>query len=132
MTRLFVRAGWLALLLGPLLALAACQPDPQAAAEAVQAYLEARVASDVDRMVSVSCPTWEAQARVEATSFASMNAALDGVSCSVSGTQDDYTLVSCQGKITTTYQGEAREWSVADHPFRTVLQDGEYVMCGYQ
>ncbi len=101
------------------------------AASAIEKYLAARAASDVDQMTLLSCPAWEAQARVEATSFKSMNARLQDVACTVSGTQGDSTLVTCQGKIVTTYQGEAREWSVGDHPFKVVQQDGEWRMCGY-
>ena len=101
------------------------------AASAIEKYLAARAASDVDQMTLLSCPTWEAQARVEAASFKSMNAKLEGVTCQVGSGTGDSTLVNCQGKIVTTYQGEAREWNVGDHPFKAALQDGEWRMCGY-
>jgi hypothetical protein len=113
------------------LLVAGCQADEQGAARAVESYLQARVASDVDRMTQLACPAWESQARVEAISFQAMNASLHGVVCSVDGRDGDYTRVTCSGKITTTYQGEAREWSVADQAYRTVLDGGEWRMCGY-
>ena len=114
--------------------LAGCQASASqaGAASAIQKYLAARAASDIDQMTLLSCPTWEAQARIEAASFKSMNAKLQDVICQVSGTDGSTTLVTCQGKIVTTYQGEAREWTVGDHPFKVVQQDGEWRMCGYQ
>lgn len=122
------------LCLGLALLLAGCGGRGQStagAARAIEAYLQARVQSDVDKMTLLSCPEWEAQARIEATSFQSMNARLDGVTCQENGGDASNTLVSCQGKIVTTYQGETREWGVADHPYKAVQQDGEWRMCGY-
>jgi hypothetical protein len=122
---------------GPAIALivfvlAGCQADKQGGASAaIEAYLAARVESDIDRMTLLSCPAWEANARVEATSFQSMDARLDGVSCSVSETDGTTALVACTGQIVTTYQGETRQWTVAEHPYQAVLDDGEWRMCGY-
>jgi hypothetical protein len=94
--------------------LAACQPSADGAARAI-----------------VACPAWEAQARIEALTFEAMDARLEGVSCAVLGEDGEYTLVACQGKIVTTYQGETREWSVEEHPYRAALAGGEWRMCGY-
>src|SRR5688572_32714993 len=117
-TKLF-RVGpfWLAAV---SLLLAACGTgggDTSGAASAVEAYLQARVDENVEQMTLLSCPAWEAQARLEAVSFQSMDATLDGVTCEPGGAQGDGTLVNCQGQIVTTYQGEVREWSVAEHPY---------------
>src|SRR5206468_12834353 len=115
MKRLLSNCGWLALIL--VIFLSGCQAGQAGqtgAASAIQKYLQARAASDVDQMTLLSCPAWEAQARVEAASFKSMNAKLDAVTCQVSGSDSGSTLVTCQGKIVTTYQGEARQWSVGD------------------
>jgi hypothetical protein len=102
------------------------------ASQTVQAYLEARVQGDLDKMINLSCSAWEAQARVEAASFKSMKASLDGVACQDSGTSGQYSLVSCKGKIVTSYNGESRDWSVADHPYRVVKDGSDWRMCGYQ
>ena len=111
--------------------LAACQSDQEAPAQAIESYLAAKVESNVDEMTRLSCPDWEAQAQIEATSFASMDAQLDNVSCTTGAADGDYTLVSCTGQIVTTYQGENRTWSVADHPYRALNDGGEWLMCGY-
>ena len=107
------------------------QGSQDGAAATVEAYLQARVEKNVEQMVLLACPAWEAQARLEAVSFQSMEARLEGVVCQANGTDGTNTLVDCQGKITTTYQGEVREWSVSDHPYVVALQEGEWRMCGY-
>ncbi len=112
-------------------ALVACSSDQDAPAKAIQDYLAAKVDSNVDKMTQLSCPDFEFQAQVEATSFASMDAALDNVTCKTSGTDGSFTLVSCAGQIVTTYQGENRTWSVSDHPYRVIEDGGTWLMCGY-
>ncbi len=132
MKRLLVRAWPVCAILA--LSLAGCRGQggsTRGAAQAIEAYLQARVQSNVDQMTLLSCPDWEAQARLEATSFQSMSARLEGVSCQAGSGDGATSLVTCQGKIVTTYQGETREWSVADHPYKAVKQDGEWRMCGY-
>lgn len=116
-----------------IMGLTACASQPSGtAAEAVQNYLQARVDKDVDAMIGLSCPDWEAQARVEATSFASMNAALDAVACTDVGTEGEAALVTCSGKIVTTYNGEGRDWPLEDFTFKVSDDDGEWRMCGYK
>lgn len=122
---------WVILSIAGLLWLTGCKSQASAA-ESIQAYLQARVQSDVDKMIALSCPEWEAQARIEASTFQALNARLDGASCEDSTADGNSTLVSCQGKIVTTYNGETREWSLSDRQFKTVLDDGEWRMCGYQ
>ena len=122
---------WLAAL-GMVLAGCEAGRDTSEAARTVEAYLQARVDENVDEMILLSCPAWEAQARLEAVSFQSMEATLDDVTCEAGGSQGDDTLVNCQGQIVTTYQGEVREWSVAEHPYVVVRQEGEWRMCGYE
>ena len=111
--------------------LVACQSSGSAPT-AVQAYLEARVQSNVNRMINLSCPDWESQARIEASTFQAMKARIEGLNCEENGSDGNFTLVGCQGKIVTTYQGETREWNLSDHRFKLVLDDGEWRMCGYE
>ena len=112
-------------------ALSACQKSDDPVAT-VQAYLQARVQSDATQMVNLSCADWEAQARIEAASFKSMNAKLEGVTCQVNSSDANNALVSCQGKIVTAYNGETRDWPPANGLFKLVHQQGEWRMCGYQ
>ncbi len=113
-----------------LFGVAGCaQSDPAAA---IESYLQAKVESNLTALLNLSCAAWEDQARIEATSFESMNAELQGMECRSSGEADGYTLVECNGKIVTVYaNGETREWELGAHPYRLVQEDGEWRMCGY-
>jgi hypothetical protein len=54
------------------------------------------------------------------------------VTCRDGQQSGDTALVGCTGQIVTTYNGETRQWSVSDHQFQTVLDEGEWRMCGYE
>jgi hypothetical protein len=99
---------------------------------AILNYLEARAAADVARVTDLSCAAWKGQAVTEAVSFRSMNAKLQDVSCQVAGSAAGFTLVSCDGKIITTYGPEAREWDLSTLIYQAAPEEGEWKMCGYQ
>jgi hypothetical protein len=111
------------------LVLAGCAQDSPV--ETLETYLQAKVDSDLDVLLSLSCADWEAQAIVEASSFESMNAELQGMSCQQTGQDGDYILIECQGQIVTVYNGETREWDLGAFPYRLIQEDGEWKMCGY-
>ena len=48
-----------------------------------------------------------------------------------SGEDGDYTIVECEGRIMTTYNGEEREWDVGAFPYRLIQENDEWRMCGY-
>ena len=104
-------------------------PDP--ALETILAYLQARAKADVAQVTGLACAAWRSQAVTEAISFRSMNAKLDGVDCSVTGTDGPYTLVACRGKIITTYGNESREWDLSTFVYQAASEDGQWKMCGY-
>jgi len=111
--------------------LAACG-DSGSAPQVVEDYLEALVAGDADRLVTLSCAEWEADARLEADSFGAVSPTLEGGTCEVSGTEGDYTLVACTGSISATYNGEQRQFPLDEQIYRVVFEGGEWRMCGYQ
>jgi hypothetical protein len=113
------------LAVGMLLAACAKAGDP---ADTIESYLKARVASNADELRKLSCPEWEAQAMLQADSFKSMDAKLEDMTCKKEGEDGKYTLVACDGKIVTTYNGETREWALGT--YRLVEDDGEWKMCG--
>jgi hypothetical protein len=117
-------------------ALVACSggstDDVTGAARNVEAYLKARVESNTDRMIALSCAAWEPTAKVESTSFKSLNARLEGVSCTATAGAAGTATVGCAGTIVTTYNGENRELNLADKPFSSVVESGEWRMCGYR
>ncbi len=106
-------------------------PTPDPALQAIRAYLEARAKADVAQVTGLACAAWKPQAVTEAISFRSMNAKLDGVACSVTGTDGPYTLVACTGKIVTTYGTESREWDLSTFVYKAADEDGQWKMCGY-
>ncbi len=101
------------------------------AARNVEAYLYARVAGNAEQMIALSCSDWETKARVEASTFKSMNAQLDNVTCSATanGSSAD---VHCSGRIVTSYNGESKEWKLDERTFASTLESGEWRMCGYK
>jgi hypothetical protein len=112
-----------------LLALSACAKSEPAAT--IEAYLRAKVDSDLNALLRLSCSDWEGQATIEAGSFESMNAELQNMACRQGSTVGDYSLVECQGIITTVYNGERREWDLGAFPYKLRKEDGEWRMCGY-
>jgi hypothetical protein len=106
--------------------------DVSSAARNVETYLLARVSSDTDQMITLSCAAWEPTARIEATSFKSLKARLEGVACTATANGNSAATVSCSGKILTTYNGEDRALDLSSKPFSSVLEGGEWRMCGYK
>ncbi len=119
-------------LLGGALILVGCAQQADNAVNAVMSYLNYRVSSDESKLLSVSCKDWENDARVEAASFQSMNAKLDGMACSQAGTDGSFTVVACKGQIVTTYAGETRSRDLAARSFKTIQEDGHWKVCGYE
>ena len=131
---LFVLAG---LLLALLTACTSPSSDPAGAPKVVEQYLQARVKADVNQMISLSCADWESQARVEASTFQSLQGEIEGMTCSVSGTEgsgsaDAVAFVACQGKIKTSYQGETRERDLAQQQFKLTQEGSDWRVCGYK
>ena len=126
--------------LGFVMALAApaCQSKPGTAAgndnaaQAIYAYLQARVDGDANRIVALSCSKWEPQARIEVASFKAVKPRLEEVSCKTAGTDGETTLVTCLGKIVTSYNGERRDFDVSHRQYVAVNDGGEWRMCGYR
>ncbi len=119
----------IAVLVGVLSLVACGQQDSPA--QAIVSYLQYRSASDEAKVLAVSCKDWEGQARTEVASFQSMNAKLEGMACSPTGTNGQFTVVACTGKLITTYAGETRTRNLAERNFKTIQEEGRWKMCGY-
>ena len=120
-----------------LLGLMACQSstsnaDPAGAPKVIEQYLQARAKADVNQMIALSCAAWESQAKVEASSFQSLKAEIEGMTCSVSSNTGNTAFVACQGKIKTTYNGESKERDLAQQQFKLAQEGGDWRMCGYK
>jgi hypothetical protein len=124
----------LTLLITTLLALtlAACAGGGDAPAQTVLNYQEALVAKDQDRLITFSCAEWESQALLELDSFVSVETELVDASCQTISEEDGTAKVTCEGSISATYQGEAREFPLSGRTFIVIQEGGEWRLCGYE
>ncbi len=97
-------------------------------AQVVEAYFQAIIDDETERLANLTCAAYEADARTLATSFRNTGAELQDVSCQPAGTDGDYNIVDCQGKIVVQYQAELREFPLSG--YRTIQEDGTWRMCG--
>jgi hypothetical protein len=120
----------LILILASLLLASCAKSSDSGATAVVEKYLNALVSkNDVD-LATLSCADWEAQALTQLDSFAAVTARLDGVSCSVSGKDGDTTLVTCQGKIISTYDNEDTTLDLSRFTYLVVQQGSDWLVCG--
>src|SRR5512146_557497 len=91
---------WLLLAGVLMLTLAGCASGGKSnsAAAAIEAYNQALVAKDENRLSTLSCAAWEADAKTELNSFGAVKTTLQDQKCQESGKDGDLTLVSCTGK----------------------------------
>jgi len=131
--RLFVLG--VALGLG-VMALAACAPAgsgaDNGAGRAVERYLQAVVAGDTNRVATLACAAWEADAITEADSFLGVKAELKDVSCAAGGADGEGTTVTCTGQILATYGNEVRTFELSERAYLAKEEAGEWRMCGYR
>ena len=112
------------------LMLSACAKE-SSASEAIESYLKAKVDSDAEKLVALACADYEAEATLDADSFAGLNAKLQGLTCTESGTEGDSTLVTCNGTLQIEYRGEEPRTSPLDDTVYLARKvGGEWKMCG--
>ena len=115
-----------------VLALSACA-EKSSAPQTIENYLKAKMSGDEKKLVDLSCPAREEEARAEAASFQSVDAKLDNLKCQAAGKDGDYTLVTCTGTIVIQYRGEdPRSQGLPDITYRALKVDNEWTMCGTQ
>jgi len=120
------------LLLLLALLLTACGKAQNPAAKVVEDYLTALVNKDSARLSTLSCADWESSAMLELDSLQAVTAQLQGLTCSVTGTNGTTSDVSCQGKIVTTYNNENQQLDLSLRTYQVVQQGGDYLVCGYK
>jgi len=115
-----------------LLLLSACQPQKEPAASVVENYLTAIVNKDGDRISILSCADWVDSAMLDLDAFQGVQARLDGMQCSVTGTEGDLTLVKCQGAIIATYNNEDQTFNLNARTYQLKQFNGDWLVCGAQ
>lgn len=124
-----------ALALTGIFILTACGGSPTSssgAAKAVEDYLRALVARDVNTMIDQACLEWEKQARVEYDAFSAVKLDLQDLSCRETEKDGRYTLVTCSGSIIANYGTEDLNIDVAERTYQAVEENGLWRMCGYR
>ncbi len=112
--------------------LAACAPQADPAVT-VESYLQALVDKDQARYAALICADWEPDAMIEFDAFGAVEASLDGVDCTQSGSDGGDALVECTGSILAVYRGEDnRVIDLEGIVYRLAMDAGEWRVCGYE
>jgi hypothetical protein len=112
-----------------LMGCAGSQSDP---ADTVTDYLEALVAKDGDKVVTLSCADWEGDARAEVDSLEAVDVSLKDAACTTTSQNGDAATVDCTGSLVTSYNGEGQQLNLDRQTYELVKQGGEWRVCGYQ
>ena len=115
-----------------LLLVAGCAKAQASAAEPVEAYLQAIVDQDVDRLSTLVCADYADAALLELDAFMGVEATLQDVKCSELETVENDATVTCTGAIVATYNNEQQEFSLVGRQYQLVQEGGEWLVCGYQ
>lgn len=102
------------------------------ASSATITYLTALAGKDKPAVANLSCKSWEEQAALEVDALLSVGAELDSVECSVTGEEDPYTLVNCQGGLNLTYGDEVRTIDLSRRTYYMLEEDGQWRVCSYE
>ena len=114
-----------------VIGLSACV-SADAPADTIVLYHEALVDKDQERLINLSCTDWESQALQDLDSFVSVETTLVDMICQTVSEEGDTALVTCEGAISATYDGEATEFPLSGRTYVVVKQAGEWRMCGYE
>lgn len=95
-------------------------------------YLTALAEKDKNRMINLSCKSWEEQASLEADALLSVGAELNNVSCSTVGSEKDFQLVKCTGSLDLTYNDEIRSIDLSLRTYHMALENGQWRVCSYK
>ena len=114
------------------MALSACAGGTDAPAQTVLLYQQALVDKNQDELISYACADWESQALLELDSFVSVETELVDATCQTVSEDGDTAKVTCEGAITATYNGEARDFSLSGRTYIVVNENGDWRLCGYE
>jgi hypothetical protein len=114
------------------LALSACAGGQDAPAQTVLLYQQALVDKNQEDLINYACADWESQALLELDSFVSVDTELVDATCQTISEDGDTALVTCDGSISASYNGEAREFPLSGRTFIVVNDGGDWRLCGYE
>ncbi len=126
---------FLALLFVLLLAagLAGCskKSEKSEAVRPVEAFYDAIVTQNRDRVGSIACAEWEKDALREVDAFMGVKSELKDFSCTVTEENGDQAVVTCKGKIAASYGAEITDFPLDGRTHKVIKEQGEWRICGY-
>ncbi len=113
-------------------ALVSCSSKKNQAVQSIEAYIQALANKDANKLSTLSCSDWEANALVELDSFASVGTKVENLSCTDTGNADKNTYITCTGQMVLDYGGEAQKIDLSNRTYIATQSGGEWLMCGYK
>ena len=114
--------------------LCACTKSAEKKSEAsqpVEAFYNAIVTQNRDRIGSIACSAWEKDALREVDAFMGVKSELKDFSCSVTEEGKENAVVTCSGSIAASYGAEVTEFPLNGRTHKVVKEQGEWRICGY-
>jgi hypothetical protein len=108
----------------------ACSSNSQPQ-KTVEKYLLAISNQDAAALSALSCKTWETDALMTLESFQAVTLTIDGLRCEQAGIHSSgRTIVTCQGKLIASYQGELQEFDLSIQQYLVESVNGAWLVCG--
>ncbi len=113
--------------------LTACskKSDKSEAARPVEAFYDAIVTQNRDKVGSIACAEWEKDALREVDAFMGVKSELKDFSCTVTEESGDKGTVTCKGAIAASYGAEITNFPLDGRTHTVVKEQGEWRICGY-
>ena len=102
-----------------------------AAVQPVEAFYNAIVTQDRDKVSSIACADWEKNALRDVDSFMGVKSELKDFSCSAAEMGTDEATVTCKGVIAASYGAEITEFPLEGRTHKVIKEQGEWRFCGY-
>lgn len=101
------------------------------AVKPVEAFYNAIVTQNRDKVSSITCADWEKDALREVDAFMGVKSELKDFSCSVSESSDNEAVVTCKGSIAASYGTEITDFPLDNRSHKVIKEQGEWHICGY-
>jgi len=102
------------------------------AAVATENYIIALAEKNKSQVVALSCKEWEESATLEVDALLSVDAAVTGLNCEITGEDDTGTFVICSGTLDLTYNDEIRAIDLSRRTYTLRQEDGQWRVCSYK
>ena len=102
------------------------------AAVAAENYIIALTEKNKPQVIALSCKEWEESANLEVDALLSVDAAVTGLNCEISGEDNTGTYVVCSGSLDLTYNDEIRAIDLSRRTYILRQEDGQWRVCSYK